>query len=283
VPSLRTDDGRTLTWREAGAGPPLLCHPGGPGASSRYFADLPDLAAERTLILLDPRGTGDSDRPAAPSGYDLEDYAADIEAVREHLGVERLDVLGHSHGGFVAMLWGGTHPDRVRRLVLSDTAPRFTDVIRGRRGARVAAHEGAPYFADAVAALQDQQAGRYETDADLLGLYERAGPVLVPPGGDLTPVAAAFRASGINADAMKHFNERIAGGMDLRPMLARIAAPTLVISGEHDPFGGPTVDEIAAALPRPVVVTVRGADHFPFLESHGRVPWARAILDFLAR
>jgi pimeloyl-ACP methyl ester carboxylesterase len=283
VPSLRTDDGRRLAWREAGTGPPLLCHPGGPGASSRYFAELPGLAAERTLILLDPRGTGASDRPADRSAYDLEDYAADIEAVRAHLGLERLDVLGHSHGGFVAIAWGGTHPDRVGRLVLSDTAPRFTDVIRGRRGARVAAHEGAPYFADAVAALQDQQAGRYATDEDLLALYERAGPVLVAPGEDVAPVAAAFRASGINADAMKHFNERVAGTMDLRPLLARIPAPTLVIAGEHDPFGGPTTDEIAAALPRPTVVTVRGADHFPFLETRARAPWSRAILDFLAR
>ena len=42
----------------------------------------PGLAAERTLLLLDPRGTGASDPPADPSAYDLEDYAADIEAVR---------------------------------------------------------------------------------------------------------------------------------------------------------------------------------------------------------
>ena len=96
-------DGRTLSWREVGSGPPLLCHPGGPGCSSLYFGELPELAAERTLVMPDPRGTGDSDRPAEPSAYDLEDYAADIEAVREQLGLERLDLLGHSHGGFVAM------------------------------------------------------------------------------------------------------------------------------------------------------------------------------------
>ena len=66
----------------AGSGPPLLMHPGGPGASAAYFGELPELAAERTLVLLDPRGTGGSDRPADPSGYDLADYADDIEAVR---------------------------------------------------------------------------------------------------------------------------------------------------------------------------------------------------------
>ena len=275
-------DGRTLSWREVGSGPPLLCHPGGPGCSSLYFGELPELAAERTLVMPDPRGTGDSDRPAEPSAYDLEDYAADIEAVREQLGLERLDLLGHSHGGFVAMTWGGTYPDRVGRLVLASTAPRFTDVIRGLRLERVVSHQGQPYFEDAIAALQDQQAGKYADDEELAALYERAGRVLVPLGEDVAPVAAAFRAAGVNADAMKHFNERIAGTMDLRPLLARIEPPTLVIAGERDPFGGPTMDEIAEALPNPTVVTVPGADHFAFLEPESRAPWSRAVLDFLA-
>jgi proline iminopeptidase len=282
VPSVRTEDGRTLSWRELGSGPPLLCHPGGPGASSRYFGELPELAASRTLVLLDPRGTGASDRPADRNAYDLEDYAADVEAVREALGIDRLDLLGHSHGGFVAIAWAGLHPERVRRLVLAGTAPRFTEAIRQRRAERVASHQGQPYFEDALAALQDQQAGRYASDAELIALYERAGPVLAPLGEDIAPVAEAFRAAGINADAMKHFNERVAPEMDLRPLLALIDAPVLVIAGERDAFGGPTAVEIAEALPDPTVVTIPGADHFAFLEEEHRADWSRAILAFLA-
>src|SRR4029078_8102834 len=102
-----------LAWREVGSGPPLLLHPGGPRCSGAHFGDLPELAAERALILLDPRGTGDSDRPADPSDSALESSAADVEEVRGALGLERLDLLGHSHGGFVAMTWGGTYPDSV--------------------------------------------------------------------------------------------------------------------------------------------------------------------------
>jgi len=107
--------------------------------------------------------------------------------------------------------------------------------------------------------------------------------VLVAPGDDIAPVAEAFEASGSNADAMKHFDERVAAGMDLRGHLARISAPALVMFSERDPFGGPTSDEIAAALPDPTVVTVPGADHVPFLEPAHRAPCARAVLDFLAQ
>lgn len=70
--------------------------------------------------------------------------------------------------------------------------------------------------------------------------------------------------------------------MDLRSLLARIEAPTLVIAGDRDPFGGPTVDEIAEALPNPTVVMVADADHFAFLEPDGRVAWSRAVPEFLA-
>ena len=283
MPSLRTEDDRTLAWREVGSGPPLLCHPGGPGCSSLYFGELPELAAARTLLLLDPRGTGESDRPAGPSGYDLEDYAADIEAVREHLGLERIDLLGHSHGGFVAMSWAAGHPERVGKLVLASTAPRFTDEIRKMRIERVASHQGQPYFDDAIDALMAHQEGRFETDAELSALSEREWRVFVPLGFDATAVVDALVAAGNNADALRHFNSQIADGMDLRPGLAEVRAPTLVIAGELDAFGRAPADEIAAALPNPVLVILPDLDHFPFLEStEHRAEWSRVVLDYLA-
>jgi pimeloyl-ACP methyl ester carboxylesterase len=155
-------------------------------------------------------------------------------------------------------------------------------VIGRARIERVASHQGRPYFDDALAALQDQQAGNYTTDEQLAALYERAAPILAPRGENIAPVADAFRAAGLNADALRHFNHRIAPTMDLRPLLGRVGAPTLVIAGDCDPFGGATVDEIAEALPNPMVVKVAGADHFVFLEPDGRPAWSRAVLEFLA-
>ena len=280
MPSLTTKDGRTLAWHERGSGPPLLCHPGGPGCSSAYFGDLPELATERTLLLLDPRGTGASDPPADPSAYDLEDYADDIEAVRRHLGIERLDVLGHSHGGFVAMPWAARHAEHVRKLVLASTAPRFTDEIRQARRDRVASHMGRPYFADAMQALQQREEGRYANDEELTGLYRREGVLFAPVGVDPTPVLDALVRAGDNSDALRHFNEEIAGSMDQRPLLAHVPAPTLVITGSEDAFVS-GAREIAEALPDATLVILPGVDHFPFLEPAHEADWSRAVLDFL--
>jgi proline iminopeptidase len=282
VPALTTDDGRLLSWREVGSGAPLLCHPGGPGFSAGYFGDVPELAAQRTLILLDPRGTGASDRPADPGGYDLEQYAADIEAVREQLGLDRLDLLGHSHGGFVAMTWAGDHPERVGRLVLASTTPRFSDDIRQARMGRVASHQGQPYFDDAVQALRAHQQGAYGSDEELRDLYRREGVLMAPVGADISLIGEALMGAGVNADALRHFNEHVAGGMDLRPQLARIDAPTLVVCGEQDAFVS-AQEEIASALPDAVLVTLAGVDHFAFLEGpEQRAQWSGVVLEFLA-
>jgi pimeloyl-ACP methyl ester carboxylesterase len=280
VPSLTTADGRTLAWHERGSGPPLLCHPGGPGCSSAYYADLPELAAEHTLILLDPRGTGASDPPADPAGYDLEDYADDVEAVQRHLGIERLDLLGHSHGGFVAMTWAARYPERVGRLVLANTAPRFTDTIRQARQARVASHEGQPYYADSIEAMRQRAEGRYSSAEELGELYHREGLLQAPIGVDPTPVLSVLARAGDNADAVGHFNSRIAGSMDHRPLLAGVAAPVLVITGSEDPFLSGSY-EIAESLPNATLVVLPGADHFPYLEPGHAEPWSRAVLDFL--
>ena len=282
MPQLETADGRRLAWREVGSGPVLVCHPGGPGFSSAYFGDLPELAARRTLVLLDPRGAGASDRPADRGAYALEEYAADIEALREHLRMERIDLLGHSHGGFVAMTWAGTHPERVDRLVLASTTPRFTDAIRQAQRARVQLHVEQPYFADAMAALELHHQGRYATDHELADLYRRESPLFMPVGFDLEPMARALQAAGTNADALHHFNEQIAPTMDLRPLLARIDARTLVIGGDQEPFAS-SAAEIADALPNAIVHVVAGADHFPFLEPEHRGAWSEAVLQFLER
>jgi proline iminopeptidase len=284
MPSLTTADGRTLAWRELGSGPVLVCHPGGPGLSSAYFGDLPELAAQRTLVLVDPRGTGGSERPADPSDYDLEQYADDVEALREHLGLERLDLLGHSHGGFVAMAWAGAHPERVARLVLASTTPRFIEEIRDAQRQRVGSHHGQPYFDDAMQALQAHQRGEYANDEELGDLRRRESRLFAPVGTDpgaIASVGEVLGRAGANADALRHLNERIAPTMDLRPQLARVAAPTLVIGGDADPFAA-GLAEIAAALPDPTVVILPGHDHFPFLESpEHREQWCSAVLEFL--
>ena len=162
-------DGARLAYRRAGSGPPLVCVPGGPGRSPRYLGDLGGLGRSRELILPDTRGTGDSEVPADPAAYRCDRIARDVEALRAGLGLERMDLLAHSAGGNVALLYAAAHPERIRHLILVAPGVRalgltFTDEEQQAAMRRRAAE---PWFAAAWAAAQAADGGDESLEATL--------------------------------------------------------------------------------------------------------------------
>lgn len=102
-------------WDGADPRPVLLVHGwGDSGATFQFIAD--QLPPERTLIAYDARGFGRTEWPQ--DGYWFPDYLADLEAIIDHLSPQQpLDLLGHSMGGNVVMLYAGVRPQRVRRVM----------------------------------------------------------------------------------------------------------------------------------------------------------------------
>jgi pimeloyl-ACP methyl ester carboxylesterase len=119
-----------------------------------YLGELGGLSDHRTLILLDNRGTGASSVPQDPATYRVDRLVQDLEALRGHLGLDRMDLLGHSASGGICLLYAAEHRHRLDRLVLVDPSLRVVgissdlgvDDVLARR-----AHE--PWYAEAVAAL----------------------------------------------------------------------------------------------------------------------------------
>jgi proline iminopeptidase len=265
---LTTKDGRKLAYRQLGNGPVLVCHPGGPGFSSLYFGDLAGLWERYTLVMLNPRGTGGSDKPADPGAYQIDDYVEDVEALRKHLGLERLMLLGHSHGGVVAQAYAAKHPARVQRLVLASTLARFGSEQERAMRASMEARSSQPWYPDALAALEDEQAGNFQTDEEMAELVFREFPFYFARYG---PVESGYletlKTEVPNADTLKLFNNEIFNAFDLCELHASIAAPTLVITGSDDFICGPVcANEIAAGIPGSKKVIVGDAGHFVFVE-----------------
>ncbi len=121
-------EGRRITVTEVGAGPILVCVPGGPGLPGTHLEGLGGLAESRTLIRPDWRGAGDSN-PPADDRHRLVDYVEDLEALRAFLALEGFDLLGHSFGALVVTAYAAAHPTRVRRLVV-DGPPDWRDKER---------------------------------------------------------------------------------------------------------------------------------------------------------
>jgi esterase len=125
-----------VEWSRTGT-PLLLLH--GFGHSARIWDPVvPDLAPRYRTLALDARGHGDSDRDPE-FRYNHAAVARDIESVVDHLGLERLVLVGHSMGGYASIRYAARHPQRVLRLVLVDAGP---DLSTRSRSARVAARAG---------------------------------------------------------------------------------------------------------------------------------------------
>jgi poly(3-hydroxyoctanoate) depolymerase len=120
-----SSDGARLRYSVEGEGPPLLLN-NGIGASLELTQPLRDALAGRSTIAWDAPGAGESTVPRRrPSLRRVADYAV---ALLDELGLEQVDVLGVSWGGFVSQELARRHPSRVRRLVVAATGTGWTSI-----------------------------------------------------------------------------------------------------------------------------------------------------------
>ena len=266
--SLPNPDGRTLFYDVRGEGELLVCHPGGPGFSGACLGDLGGLARFRALVALDPRGTGRSDPPGSPDAYALDDYVADLGRVQDHLEMERMDLLGHSHGSVVALLYAACYPERIGRLVLVAVGSRFHEEQVEAMHKTMQQRSSEPWFDDASAALQEEQEGKFRDDAELGRVVARALPFSFANYGKKERVFVRLALKQpMHAAALRYFNTREFFTFDVRPVLANVIAPTLVVAGEKDfLLGPPACREVANGIPDARLETLEGVGHLPWLE-----------------
>jgi proline-specific peptidase len=122
-------DGYRGWYRRVGSGgTPLLILHGGPGAGHDYLETLDALAADCTVVFYDQLGCGKSDQPNDRSLWRMQRFVAEVGTVRCALELERIHLLGHSWGGWLAIEYLLTHPRGVLSVMLASTSaiiPQF--------------------------------------------------------------------------------------------------------------------------------------------------------------
>lgn len=218
---------------------------------------LPHLPESIRAIAPTQRGHGDADRPA--TGYRFEDFAADLEAFVDALGIARLVLVGHSLGSYVAQRFAMNHPERVLGLVLigSATTWRGNEIIRG-------------FWDSGVSLLTDP------IDPGFVREFQ-ASPRLAPEKLDfavaesLKVPAYVWRAAG-----------RAITETDYSAELGMIQSPTLILWGDQDPLCPRSEQEaLSAAVANSRLVVYPGGGHNLHWEEPEAV--AQDILAFVAQ
>jgi proline iminopeptidase len=242
---------------------------------SVYLGDLGGLTTRRRLVLLDLRGTGRSAVPEDDSSYRCDRLIDDVEALREHLGLDRVDLLAHSAGANVAARFVERNPADVGKLVLvtpSTLAVGITITAETRlETARLRRDE--PWFPTAFAALERIAAGETVRDAQHV-----IAPFFYGRWDEAARAHRAAQDEQTNREAAAVFGA--AGAFDpdsTRAALASFEQPVLVVAGEVDLNSPPTaMADLAGLFSHAELVVQPGAGHFPWLDDADRFVTATA-------
>jgi proline iminopeptidase len=238
--------------------PSLVLVHGGPGSFDHsYFKPWFSRLAERMqVVYLDLRGHGRSAWGDAAT-WSFEACADDVRAFCDAVGIERPFVLGHSMGGFIAILYGSRHPGHAGGLVLLSTFARF-DLDRLVEGFRREAGD------DVAALARLDYSGEEITDEEWARVFAAFGPH-VPTEEEL--------ARRIKNPAVNETGGRLLMELNLPAELPKITSPTLVFVGSADPLAASAADEMLDRLLPGVgrLEVIDGAGHFPWLDAPDRV------------
>jgi len=278
-----TVNGVRLHYVAGGSGQPLVCLPGWPQTWYSFHPVAPALAEHYRVIMVDIRGMGSSDKPAA--GYDKKTMAQDIYALVQHLGLAKVSLLGHDIGGMVAASFALNYPEATEKLILADGAHpsdgmRYMSLLPapGAFEAKMDAHQ--PYVwwmaFNQVKGLPEQLlAGRFQHLLDYLFAYVMLDERKMSAFDRAVYAAAYNQPESIRA--ANAWYQTLGQDMADANAYAPLTMPVLGI-GSHVAYEN-LRQSLPAIAPKAQVIGLLDSGHYMFEEKPDQV--IAAVLDFL--
>jgi proline iminopeptidase len=249
------------TFGIAGTTLPIIAVNGGPGLSHAYMVqnDLWErVAKNRLVVLYDQRGTGASKRVQAGATQSMDAQVADLDAVRQKLGLNKFALLGDSYGGLVVMAYAAAHPEHVAKLILSDSpGPSWKSIV----------HLLPETFPDVEEqnTQEEQKLGPETEAAARASLRNHFRMIFYSP-----EKRDAYMSKMGDVGYEPAVGEAVAkatADLDLTAKLAGFQFPALVINGRYDMNVAPlTAWRLAHAIPGAKVVFFEQSGHLPSYE-----------------
>jgi len=260
---LEIDDGIEIHWEILGRGEPVALLNGVLMTTKSWNLQTSELSRDYRLLLHDFRGQLLSDKPLRP--WTMKDHARDLSALLDHLGIDRIHLVGTSYGGEVGMLFASTWPHRVKSLAVissvTEIGPELDLAVSEWR----------------QAALEDPETlYRVMLPTTFSTEYVKSFPKVIEQGEERLRSCPPdfFPAFARLVDTFRQ--------LDITKQLERIRCPTLVMVGEQDALKPPKYSRlIADRISGSELVTIPEAGHAVILEKPSEVN--ATLLEFLGR
>jgi 3-oxoadipate enol-lactonase len=258
MPEIKTDDGCSIHVEVEGPhNAPVLMLSNSLGTNLHMWDDqVAPWSRHYRLVRYDRRGHGQSSVPKGP--YTMERLGRDVLAVIDALDIAKINWCGLSMGGMVGQWLGAHAPDRVDKLVLSNTSSFFPDKSIWEGRLKTVRDKG-------LAAIVDANMERWFTKE-----FRERNPRAIARMREMFLATQAGGYIGCG-EAIRD--------MDHRPLLAKISAPTLVIAGKHDPATALEANEFICEHVPNADIAVLDAAHIANVERPKL--YADTVLDFL--
>ena len=267
--------GGKLYYEVTGTGTPLVLLNGGPGFDHTYLhiaTAWDTLAKTRRIVFYDQRGNGRSSRLKPGRSCTLADQIEDLDALRAHLGLEKMDILGHSWGGYLAMAYGARHPEHVGHMIVVDSAaPKWSDNL-------VLFSEVFPENTERREsfAFADEMGDKAASDASL---HQYLTMLFYSPE-KRDAFVSRMSPDTFHADVNKAVTGDLAR-FDLNPEIRKFRFPVMAATGRYDMNVAPVVAyRIHQAIAGSRFVVFEHSGHIPFYEEPDA--FVHAIEEFLA-
>jgi proline iminopeptidase len=266
-----TLNGVDIHYRAIGDGPVLFLVSPGWGVASGYLQRaFSSLAKHLRLVFIDTRGSGLSGRPAEPTRMRSVDMANDLEALRMHLGLSEISILGHSNSGAIALAYAARYTDRVSKLVLIDSqvlglsADADTQRILQNRATD-------PRFKEATRIVSTFFTGQMNpatSDESLEAFIAQVLPLFLHSPEKSLPLAQEQLSGPISSYAfVSQYAADAAFPIDQTQSLGAIRAKVLIMVGRHDYICPVALSErLHEGIPESQLVIFEESGHLPWLE-----------------
>lgn len=255
-----------LYCRSYGTGEPLLVIHGGPGLSMDYLLPwLSKLAENRKVIFYDQRGCGKSNSKINEQVINIDTYLKDIESIKDAYQIKKMDILGHSWGGFLAMRYALKDPQSIQSLLLVSSMPANSEGINGFLEGFYTRMK--PYDAEFQEIINSKE-------------FKEGSPTISEKYYGLIFKTYLYDRSKIDLLNLKLGSKEFVDGIKINNMLTKIfftpynlldslkklKVRALVIIGENDIVPVQNAQNIADALENSKFLLLKQCGHFPYIE-----------------
>jgi proline iminopeptidase len=261
--TITSTDNTQLHIREFGVGDPLILLAGGPGLTSDYLKPVWEkLSTKYRCIVIDQRGTGKSTIATIDStNMSMGNYCNDIEALRKHLQLEKINLAGHSWGAMLAMEYTSNYPDKVKNLILlgpGGPTLKFTSYFFDNMKLRLWEED-----LNDIELMKSKNKGALEMN--WVGYFFNRKEAL--NSRSIIDFEALNGQPNVGQYTIGNYFSK---GDQRVELLKYYKGVVHIIQGRQDPMGESTVYEIKGILPQTQINFIEKCGHFPWLEGESQ-------------